>query len=571
MRKIATAIIILVFIDILALYSFDGEIREKVNWTFHKVISAFKEKEKAGREYVYVCPMHPFYRRDQEGECGICGMTLVKKKRSELSEEAGSTIVLSTRQVQLGGILTEKIKRRSLTKRISTYGRVDYDERKIKVATAWVPGRIDRLFVDFTGVTVKKGDPLVWLYSPSLISTQKEYLLAIESLKKVKDSHIEETVKNAQSLVKSTRQRLLWWGITPDQIKRLEESKEVKEHVTIHAPVGGTVIHKHAFEGMYVKEGTVLYKIAPLDTVWVYADIYESDISLVQPGQAVDIETRMNAINLTGRISFIDPFLNPGTRTAKVRITVENPEGRLKPGMYAEGIINVPLGRKLTVEESAVLHEGSVSYVFLQQGKGVFEPIRITPGHKVGEYYEVLSGLEEGDEVVIAGNFLLNSEASLRGALKKMMEGTLVVYHEKKERVGISKKFKEQFNKTLESYLKIKRELAADSIKGVEKETDKILSALKDKDTLKFKSEVSTILEAAGRISRLTDIEDVREGFLILSNGFVGIAEKTRPQGIYVFECPMKEGAVWLDTSRSVKNPYFGKDMLTCGNLKEIK
>lgn len=354
---------------------------------------------------------------------------------------------------------------------------MDYDERRVAYVAAWIPGRIDKLFVDFTGIEVKKGDPLVWIYSPELLTTQEEYLLALETLEKVKGSPNEETIKGAESLVEASRRRLLLWGISKKQIEKLEKRREANTHMTIYAPIGGTVIHKNAFEGKYVKEGENLYQIADLSNLWVRADIYEYEMALVNKGQKVEITTTAYpGEKFEGIISFIDPYLNPKTRSVKVRIDVPNPQSRLKPGMYGDVSINshihegirppekvlytcpmhpevisenpgdcpicgmylvkkkvAPSGSILAVPRNAVLDTGARKLVYVEKEKGTYEAKEVEIGPEATAYvngtkqkfYAIKAGLSEGMNVVTQANFLIDSQSQITGQAEAIYGGAL--------------------------------------------------------------------------------------------------------------------------------------------------
>ncbi|HHT9125352.1 MAG TPA: efflux RND transporter periplasmic adaptor subunit [Candidatus Brocadiia bacterium] len=306
------------------------------------------EKATTGKKILYwTCAMHPSVRMEEPGKCPVCGMNLtpVYEGAVAIKEEGEvSRAELSERAQELTPVKTDKVAYLPLTKDIYTVGRIDYDERRLKYASAWIMGRIDKLFVDFTGVDVQKGDPLIWIYSPDLVSTQEEYLLALETMDKVKDSQVKETLEGAHRLVEASKNRLLLWGIKEEQINELEKTRKASTHLTIYAPIGGTVISKDAFEGKYVMQGEKIYTISDLTNLWMKADVYEYEMAWVKVEMEVEISTPTYPAEVfTGTVSFIDPFLDEKTRSVKIRVDVRNPERKLKPGMYANARIRVPL------------------------------------------------------------------------------------------------------------------------------------------------------------------------------------------------------------------------------------
>jgi multidrug efflux pump subunit AcrA (membrane-fusion protein) len=288
----------------------------------------------------WTCSMHPQIKQKGSGRCPICDMDL-----TPMREEAGgggkAGLRLGERARHLASIRTTPVKYMELTKSVYTTGKIDYNESRVAHVTAWVSGRIEKLYVDFTGTIVKEGEHLISMYSPDLLSTQKEYLLAYSGIEQLSNSDIPEVVSSSKSLLENTKQRLLLWGITEEQIDE---------------PIGGTIIHKNAIEGMYFKTGDKLFTIVDLNRVWLYLDIYEYDLPWIRYGQEIEVVTESYPGEVFhGKVVFIDPFLNETTRAVKVRINMDNREGKLKPGMYVNARLKAKLGSKGVVVNSEIV------------------------------------------------------------------------------------------------------------------------------------------------------------------------------------------------------------------------
>jgi Cu(I)/Ag(I) efflux system membrane fusion protein len=403
----------------------------------------YEYKVGKAEKYIYTCPMHPSVIKDRPGACPVCGMNLVKKSVIDRSASGGQVseaikqekmspigsvgeemeqVTLSPTQRLLANVATEPVTRRSLSQEIYTVGKIDYNETNLAHVAARIGGRVDKLYVDFTGKEVEKGEPLLEIYSPDLVSAQQEYLLALNAYEKLKSSSLDEPTQNSKSLLEASQEKLFLWGITEDQITELKETKKVKTHMAIYSPTSGTVIEKFVREGMYVMEGENLYDIADLKNVWMFGDIYESEISDVKIGQEVKVKTQAYPDEVfTGRISFIEPVLNPVTRTAKIRADFSNPHYKLKPEMYVE--VKIKSGENqncLTIPASAVINTGHMVMAWVEKEPNVFVPRDVKLGEKLGDYYVVLDGLSEGEMVASQGGFLIDSEAQLRAGMTGM-------------------------------------------------------------------------------------------------------------------------------------------------------
>jgi len=284
---------------------------------------------------VWTCSMHPQVRLPRPGKCPICGMNLILAAQLKPQQE---------QHARQAGLETEEVKLRRLVKEIRAVGKLDYNESRVEYITARVAGRADRLYVDFTGVDVKKGDHLVELYSPNLVVAQNELLLALGAADRLQSTTRPVDDQFTQTNLKAVRQKLLLLGILPEQIEQIEKTRQAQTHLTIFAPLAGTVIEKQVRVGQYVEEGDLLYRIADLDPIWLYLDIYEYDISWVEYGQSVEVTLEaFPGEAFQGVVTFVDPFLDDKSRAVKVRVNLKNPERRLKPAMYASAVIRVPL------------------------------------------------------------------------------------------------------------------------------------------------------------------------------------------------------------------------------------
>ncbi len=335
-----------------------------------------------------------------------------------------ASAMLSPARQQLIGVKTVAVERRPLETLVRAVGRVDYDEQRVAHVHLRISGWVEDLFVDYTGQVVHEGQPLLTLYSPELVATQEEFLLALRTQARVKDSPIPEVRAQADGLVEAARDRLRLWTLTDAQINDLAQRGKPLTYVPIYSPIRGHVVAKNVFKGMFVQPEMTLYTIADLSTVWVNAEIYEHEASFVKTGQPATVTlAAYPGEAFHGRVSYIYPYLNRETRTVTVRLEFSNPDLRLKPDMYGDVVIPVNRGNKVAIPEQAVLDSGTRTLVFVARGEGLFEPRPVTLGPKVGAYYEVREGIAEGERVVTAGNFLIDSESKLMVATNLM--GTL--------------------------------------------------------------------------------------------------------------------------------------------------
>jgi multidrug efflux pump subunit AcrA (membrane-fusion protein) len=364
----------------------------------------------SSRSTVWHCPMHPSYHSDRPGKCPICNMDLVPLR--EDGESAAPELVAGRAAVlipperrELVGIRTSPVVRASFVRTIRASARVDPDERKLASVTAKVGGWIDELFVKSVGQAVKKGDPLLSIWSPELFEAQKSYLIA-------------RSMKSDDGGAELARKKLLAWDMTPEQVRALEAMGEPDKLTTLVSRVDGVVTRRDAVAGGAVEPGKPLYEIADLSTVWVQAEVFENEIALVKVGQAaaVSVDARPGE-RIAGRVGYVYPIVDEATRTARARIEVDNADAKLAPGMYATVSIACDLGPQIVVDDDAVLDTGVRQLAFVETSPGRFEPREIELGPRSGGRAVVKKGLEPGESVVSRANFLVDSESRLRAAL----------------------------------------------------------------------------------------------------------------------------------------------------------
>ena len=366
-------------------------------------------------------PMDPTYIRNEPGKSPM-GMDLVPVYEEEMGSGGIQIDPVTTQNM---GVRTEAVSRQDLARTIRTIGLVTYDEPRQYSVNSKIDGWIERLFVNQEGQQVKKGQPLLELYSPELVAAQQEYLLAVQNSKKLGQSPFPEIAESAKRLLDASRTRLKYWDISGKQIDALEQTGQVRKTLTLYSPQSGVVTMKKVIEGMRVMAGEELIQISDLSKVWVNADIYEYELPWVKVGQMARVELPFGQDKLLeGKITYIYPYLQNETRTVKARIEFANPGLELKPEMYANVLIETePVANALAIPENAVLKSGKDQTVFVALGEGKFDPRKVKTGVTNDQgMVQILSGLKDGDLVVTSAQFMLDSESKLREAIQKMME-----------------------------------------------------------------------------------------------------------------------------------------------------
>ena len=385
---------------------------------------------------LYTCSMHPFIIKDKPGTCPICGMELIKKiedtadsgtQTAEQKQQADMLghVSLSPTQRAMANVATVVAKQTTLDKEINAVGIVQYDQSRQAKVTAWIAGRIDKLHVNKIGDIVSKDKPVAEIYSPDLLATQQEYLLAIKSRDQLKNSPIASISQSGEGLVTSAKQRLMLFGVKESQIADLEKVGKPNIRLPIYTPLSGTVIEKMVQEGQYVTTGEVLFNIADLSKVWVEIDVFENEVPYIRVGQQVEIRSSGDQhVAVHGRISFVYPFHDPKTHTVKARVELANPGQKLKPDMFVNAIIRVPLVSGIVVPVTAVIDTGKRQVVWVETSPGMFEPRDVQMGERVDEKVQILSGLKPGDKVAVSGGYLIDSESQLKSGTGDRKPGT---------------------------------------------------------------------------------------------------------------------------------------------------
>ncbi len=524
----------------------------------------------------YTCSMHPQFRTmDKDAVCPICFMDLIPVPEGAdnvpLNAIAMSESAMKRAQIEVAPVLKEFPRRI-----IQLVGTVETDETKQATITAWFPGRIEKLFVDYTGATVQAGTPLAELFSPELLVAQSELQEAKKSMARIQgDSVIANTVRATYD---SARIKLRRWGLTEDQIKELESKNEPSDSVTITSPIDGVVLARTVVTGEYVKTGQTLFQIADLNTVWVLLEAHETEIPFIQVGQKIELETDiLPGKSFSSKIEFIDPVLDPKTRTVTVRLQVDNEDGLLLPGSFVRGNVigNLEDTPPLIIPRTAVLMTGRRAVVFVQvpADKPTFESRVVVLGERADDMYVVSEGLEEGELVVVQGAFKIDSELQIQAKPSMMsMENETI-------KEVVSADFIMSLNPLYAAYFSAQEALAADNFDKFLVAQSDIATMLTIVDDTSLSSgsllaweEIYDTLQATSETS--ADIVSARIVFEDMSKAITSLQTSFgHASGMYYeMYCPMAfdfRGAYWLQRNDSLVNPYFGAEMLKCGETKK--
>lgn len=556
---------------------------------------------------VWTCSMHPQIKLPKPGKCPICFMELIPLAGDDGGDSLGPRqLRMSESSKQLAQIETTPVIRGDATQEMHLYGKVMADESRVAKVTARIGGRIDRLYVNTTGQSIRRGEKMIDLYSPELLSAQKELVQASASIAKVAQSNSDILKSTAAATVAAAKEKLRLVGLTDEQIGEIADQGEASEQVTILAPSSGTVIEKMVAEGQYVEAGMDLFEIADLSQLWVVLEAYESDVPFLKIGDEVTFTTQAQPGEaFRAKVSFINPTLDPMSRTVAVRAVVDNSDRRLKPDMFVDATMIARGAQKsdaaqgsLLAPESAVLITGkrAVVYVQLPSDDGpLFEGREVELGPKVGGYYVIRSGLSEGEMVVTNGAFKLDSELQIQAKPSMMSPegGIAPAVHNHatmtetstaaEKTVAISSAARAALAPVYDKYFEFQMALAGDDLATAKAAAEKTAAATEAVDMMLFSGSTHTKwMELAQEIGKqakaaagATDIEQARGAFFHLSKAMISLHENfghSEARNYYLTFCPMARnnaGAYWLQTVDTVYNSFYGAAMLRCGEIKK--
>ncbi|MEL6558710.1 MAG: efflux RND transporter periplasmic adaptor subunit [Bacteroidota bacterium] len=546
-----------------------------------------------GEDDVWTCPMHLQIRQNEPGKCPICGMALVKVDQENSAESAN--LKMSDAAMKLANIVTEEVRLDRTEKNIRLSGKIKPDERFISSQSSHIDGRIEKLMVSYTGEFVKKGQVIANVYSPELVNAEKELFVA----HRMKDTQPE--------LFAAAVEKLKNWKLTNRQIDEILAAGKPKDYFPILSDLSGIVVDKKVNEGDHVMEGASMFKIADLSKLWLLLEVNESDISNVKVGDQVDYTIQsFPGEQFAGIITFIDPVINPDTRVAFARVTIDNPTGRLKPEMFAIATVKSQLrtgDEKIQVPASAILWTGKRSIVYVKQqvnGEPVFQLREVTLGPKLDDQYIISEGLTEGEQIVVSGAFSVDAAAQLEGKPSMMnKDDKNAVFAVNKstqipipqiEQVGVNlsdtvfqvpSAFKLAIRGIYEAYLPVKEALVESDVMKVKSFVPALIQAISDVDSglsdsrakEEWQKDKSVLIANGQKISQESDLAEMRKALSPLSDQLYHSLKKFDVNtGGYRQYCPMAfdyKGAYWLSDSDEILNPYFGDEMLTCGNVEE--
>jgi len=561
-----------------------GPVRAGARFLWHNVFAKDAPLQTGATKQYYTCGMHPWVILPKPGDCPICGMKLVPLDPAKFTGD----IKINPAIAQNIGVRIQPVTEGIVTRTVRTVGSVTYDEAAVRDVNLKVSGWIEKLDVDYVGAAVTKGQPLFDIYSPDLYAAQQEYLLAFQNQGKIGASFVPDAARGNANLLEAARTKLEYYDLTPEQIHGIEKAGVPQKTLTILSPYSGIVTKKDANEGMNVSPGMRVYQIADLSKVWVQVTVYEDQLPFVHLGQSASMAlTYLPDHQFTGKVIYIYPYLEQMTRQAKVRLAFENPDGLLKPGMFATISLQDTLaGQRTLAPRSAVIDTGERQVAFVSQGEGRFQPRNVKMGVQSGDdQVEITSGLKPGEMVVTSAQFLLDSEANLRANLGKMIKGNLaatqpyapppIALAAQPSTPTLSPTAELVIDEVLRPYLGIQSSLVKDQTQSISASAHELAAAAEklgasgapvDRTAVKQLHDRAQALEAA------KGIDDIRKAFASVSDSMSGILKETGVPAqlhteIVQHTCPMglkAKPANWLQPAGAVQNPYLGQSWPDC-------
>ncbi|GGD58216.1 efflux RND transporter periplasmic adaptor subunit [Muriicola marianensis] len=530
---------------------------------------------------VWTCSMHPQIRQPEPGQCPICGMDLIPSV-TDGSEVGVNEIKMTKNAMALADIQTMVVSGNGekSSAEIILSGKIKMNEETTAIQASYFDGRIEKLYVDFTGQQVRKGQLLATLYSPNLVAAQQE-LITASSLK-----------ESQPALYAAVRNKLKLWKLNEQQINAIETSGRVKEEFPVYAAVSGTVSEKLASEGDYVQQGQPILKVSNLGTVWADFDAYESQVANFKTGQKITVvPSAYPSKEIQATISFVDPILDTKTRTVTVRALLNNSDGTLKPGMFVKGKVQSGVTKPdggVEIPASAVLWTGERSLVYIKTNpyEPVFEMREVVLGNRMGETYPVISGLESGEEIVIHGTFTVDAAAQLQGKRSMMNTtgGRTSTGHDHGVMKGsmgsnsplLTEESQAEANTLIASYMELKDALVNSDPAKVKEYSERALEkliTLRNKSGKESQPFYESLQKNLDGMIKSPDLKAQRDTFVVLSEQMIRVAMeiKDKSQDLFVQYCPMANqdrGAQWLSWEKEIRNPYYGDAMLTCGEVR---
>lgn len=548
-----------------------------------------KAETSNGRKILYYqSAMHPWIKSDKPGKCTVCGMDLVPVYEGEHGfDSASGVVVLSSNTINVINVQTSEVKKRPLLRTLRVAGQIEADDTRRRILAAYVDGRVDKLFVNYVGAEVKEGEPLAQLFSPMLLSAEREYL-SLAKQKPVSDA----LQVDRERMVEGAAQRLKLLGLSEKQIATLREKGETVNQTEILAPMSGTVISRDVYEGKYVTTGEKLFELGDFSTMWFKFEAYERDLPWIAVGQTVDVTTpSLPAKTFIAKISFIDPNVSDPTRSTRVRVEIPNPlittngpaHRELLHRLFAEGVVRVESPEVLTVARTAVLWPGQTAVVYVSQSGGAYEQRKVKLGRAGDAFWEVLEGLKEGEAVVTTGNLLIDAQAQLAESAKGS-EAVSAKPHNHLPALNADQKG--AANEFLKVASSLSVALAADNLQDFNETATKLHTATSKLSEALGNAEswnaYAQKIEQTAHIPETSDLSTARKSFLPLSLATTELARQLRVSdtnfaALKIFKCPMVNQAVpgaakdgfWIQENAPLRNPFFGSEMLDCG--EEVK